>query len=266
MKYRFAGLVAAFLVIAVLVALRPGVEQTAVALLQTETPTVTTTAATSTSTPGTPSPTVSPTVTTTPGPPGTLVANFPQSACIGPFPPASANVTFSWSGLTNVVAIYVDLSLFDNNFQDGTYISSQQPASTTSFTWNGLVAGQPHFWRVTALGANGQWVSSEFLRFVPCGVARIVGVSHACTGGGLSMVTFRWAPSSSPGFFQFLDLSLQNNGFAPGTFLGAGPLPATQQALIWSGIIANQQHFFRANVNSIFGWSASQTVAYTPVC
>jgi len=258
----------AFAAVMAVLALKPGSEGRAAAVLQTATPTSTiaaTSTATATATVPTATATATATSTTVPGPTGPIT-NFPSSACVGGFPPASANVTFSWTGLSNVSVIYLDLSLFDNDFQDGTYVTSILPPGTTSFTWNGLVAGQAHFWRVTGRGLNGDWVSSEFRRFVPCGTARLLGITYACTGNGRATVTFRWAPSSSPGFFQFLDLSLQNNNFAPGTFLGAGALPPTWQALVWPGIVANAAHYFRVNTFSIFGWGPSATGSFVASC
>jgi hypothetical protein len=166
-----------------------------------------------------------------------------------------------------VSAIYLDLTLFDNNFQDGTFITAVLPAGTTSFTWRGLLPGQAHFWRVTGQGLDGTWVMSNFASFTPCGTQRLLTTSYVCTGGGRATVIFRWAPSSSAGLLQFLDLTLFNNGFAPGTFLGAGPLPPDQQALVWPGILANTVHFYRVNnLTQFFGWGPSVTGTFVASC
>jgi hypothetical protein len=162
--------------------------------------------------------------------------------------------------------VYLDISLFDNNFQDGTFLTVVLPAGTTTFTWNGLVPGFAHFWRVTGQGLDGNWVMSDFQRFTPCGQQRLLDVQYSCTGGGRATVIFRWAPTSSPGILQFLDLTLFNNGFIPGTFLGAGPLPASQQAVVWPGILANVQHYYRVNTLTVFGWGPSLTGSFVAVC
>jgi len=175
-------------------------------------------------------------------------------------------VLFTWTGPTNVSAIYLDLSLFDNNFADGTYITVVLPSGTTSYTWDGIQAGVAHFWRISGQSLNGGWVMSDFQRFTPCGTQRLLAVEYTCTGGGRATVAFRWAPSSSPANFLFLDITLFNNNFAPNTFLGAGPLPPTQQALVWGGILANLVHYYRVNASSIFGWGPSLTGSFVAQC
>jgi hypothetical protein len=268
---KLTGLLVGFCAIMAVIALRPGGERAAVALLQTETPTSTNTAEAPTSTPTstvpTSTPTATPTATSTPGPSTAPILNFPTSQCLGSFPFASsANVTFTWTGPTNVSAIFLDLSIFDNTFADGTYITMVLAPGTTTFTWNGIQPGVAHFWRVTGQGLNGDWVMSAFGRFTPCGTQRLLSINYSCTGAGRARVEFRWAPSSSAADFQFLDISLFNNGFAPGTFLGAGPIIPNAQGLFWDGILANAAHYFRVNAFTIFGWGPSQTGSFVAVC
>jgi hypothetical protein len=264
---RFIGLFAAFAAVLTIIAFSPGAQRNVVAQLQSETPTDTTVADTATSTVTT-SATASPTATTTPGPSRRPQIEFPDTTCVGgsPFFPTSANVTFEWAGPTNVSAIFLDLSIFDNFFADGTYITVVLAPGTREFTWNGLQPGIAHHWRVTGLGLDGNFVMSDFGRFTPCGTQRLLNINYSCTGGGRANVEFRWAPSSSPGFFQFVDLSLFNNGFAPNTFLGSGPHAGEVQGLVWPGILANTLHFFRVNTFTLFGWSPSQTGTFVAQC
>jgi hypothetical protein len=78
-------------------------------------------------------------------------------------------------------------------------------------------------------------------------------------------VEFAWSPSGQG--VQWLDLSLFNNNFAPGTFLGAGPLAPGQTTLVWNGLIPNATHFVRINTATAFGWEPSVTAAFnTPAC
>jgi hypothetical protein len=270
MRLRFIGLFGAFVLVTTVVALRPGSSQPAGAVLQTETPTEepsnTPTSVTDTAT-ATATTTTTPTATSTPGPSAEPVLGFPTSVCNGAFPfPTTASVTFNWSGPTNVVRVYLDLSLFDNSFVDGTYLTMVLAPGTTSYTWNGLIPGFAHFWRISGERADGTFVSSDFRRFTPCAAQRLLDTQYTCTGGGRATVTFRWAPTSSPGILQYLDLTLFNNGFAQGTFLGAGPLDPAQQAVVWPGILANVQHFFRVNTLTVFGWGPSLTGSFVAVC
>jgi hypothetical protein len=61
---------------------------------------------------------------------------------------------------------------------------------------------------------------------------------------------------------QWVDLSLLDNNFAPGTFLSAGPLPATQSGLVWDGLLPGALVFARVNTLTPSGWSASPMMAF----
>jgi hypothetical protein len=76
---------------------------------------------------------------------------------------------------------------------------------------------------------------------------------------------FLWNPSHAG--TQFLDLSVINNGFAPGTFLGAGPFPASHWGFVWPGLLQGTTHYARVNTLTREGWKPSATLAfYTPRC
>jgi hypothetical protein len=78
-------------------------------------------------------------------------------------------------------------------------------------------------------------------------------------------VEFAW--NSSGQGIQWLDLSLFNNNFAPGTFLGAGPMASGQNTLVWDGLLANTTHYVRVNTFTSQGWEASLTYAFnTAAC
>src|SRR5690348_3491329 len=53
---------------------------------------------------------------------------------------------------------------------------------------------------------------------------------------------------------QFVDLSLFNNGFLFGTFIGQGPLPPYQNQFTWTGLLPNAQHYIRVNTSTVYGW------------
>jgi hypothetical protein len=120
-------------------------------------------------------------------------------------------------------------------------------------------------WRVNALTPTG-WVPSETGAFVPCGGPALLFGPITCTSSATATVNFRWAPPSSPGIVQFIDLSIFDNGFVPGTFINSGPLAATAQSHSWPGIRSGVTHYFRVNVLSIFGWSNTFVASFTPQC
>jgi hypothetical protein len=76
---------------------------------------------------------------------------------------------------------------------------------------------------------------------------------------------FLWTPSHAGS--QWLDLSIFNNGFAPGTFIGAGALAPGAWGFVWDGLREGTPHFARVNTLTAAGWMPSQTLSfYTPVC
>ena len=78
-------------------------------------------------------------------------------------------------------------------------------------------------------------------------------------------VIFLWTPSRSGP--QWLDLSLVNNGFAPGTFVSMGSLAPQTWGWVWTGVLEGSTHFARVNTLTAAGWKPGETLAfYTPVC
>lgn len=80
-------------------------------------------------------------------------------------------------------------------------------------------------------------------------------VAQGCSGAGRVTVTFSWVPSLI-GDGQWVDLTLFNNGFVWGTFLGAGPILMIPwydgvYSYTWEGLLPNTTHYWR--VNTFFG-------------
>lgn len=61
---------------------------------------------------------------------------------------------------------------------------------------------------------------------------------------------------------QFEDLSLSNNGWVFGTFLGIGPFAPSQNTSVWDGLLPGLWHYLRINTLTAFGWQPSQTIAF----
>jgi hypothetical protein len=70
-------------------------------------------------------------------------------------------------------------------------------------------------------------------------------------------VFFQWTPAW--GDEQWLDLSLFNNGFAPGTHVGYGPFTGSASGVIWYGLLPNRVHYARVNTRDINEWEPSAT-------
>jgi hypothetical protein len=90
--------------------------------------------------------------------------NQPTSSCSS----ARASVTFTWRPVPGSSQQWIDLSTQDNGFAAGTFISEGPfNGSTTSYVWDGIRAGQRHFWRVNSNTAEG-WQPSDTGSFTPC--------------------------------------------------------------------------------------------------
>jgi len=64
---------------------------------------------------------------------------------------------------------------------------------------------------------------------------------------GNAKATFNWIPVTPNGVVQYLDLSLSNNGFTPGTFVSVGPLAGDASTYVWDGLVPGTVHVFRVN-------------------
>ena len=85
-------------------------------------------------------------------------------------------------------------------------------------------------------------------------------ISQECLPNNKVRITVTWVTYNQG--HQWVDLSLFNNGFAWGTFLGAGPLPSWQSSLTWDGLISGYWHYLRVNTLTSWGWVPSHTIAF----
>jgi len=78
---------------------------------------------------------------------------------------------------------------------------------------------------------------------------------------GTVQVVFLWTPSRQGQ--QWLDLSVFNNGFTPGTVVGVGPLSPDAWGFVWDGLLPGVTHYVRVNTLTPWGWQPSATAAFT---
>jgi len=114
-----------------------------------------------------------------------------------------------------------------------------------------------------ALGAAYHGTAAEAAPSYPN--ADNVRLSQQCLPDGRVRLNINWTSYGlGP---QWVDLSVFNNGFIFGTFLGWGPLSPYTNSLSWDGLLPNTQHFLRVNALTPYGWTASQTVTiFTQSC
>jgi hypothetical protein len=100
-------------------------------------------------------------------------------------------------------------------------------------------------------------------RIIPAeATASDLSYTNTCSGGKAD-VTFRWT-GNAPGGQQWFDLTLFDNGWQPGTFIGAGPIDGSVTSYTWSGLVASQQHVVRINQLVNGQWQTSQSWLFTP--
>ncbi len=183
--------------------------------------------------------------------------------------PGRVTVTFAWPrAASDVSAIWVDLSLSGDEFSPGTFAGAGPlRGDATTLSWDGILGGgRLHYYRVNAftgsgwrLLAMGSFASGE----CGSGIPALQPVQQECIPGdpyNRVRVTFAWTPNLHAGF-QYLDLTLSNNGFAPGTFIG-GPLAGGAASDRWDGLLPNALHYWR--INDLVGgsWLTSETGAF----
>lgn len=91
--------------------------------------------------------------------------------------------------------------------------------------------------------------------------AELGSLSASCASG--ANVTFNWTPVIGA-WGQWLDLSILNNGFAPDTFIGHGPLPPDTGSAMWPGLAPGVRHYWRVNSLTEAGWVTSATGSFIP--
>lgn len=180
---------------------------------------------------------------------------------------ASAEATFRIPSRTQVGTaveeIWVDISLSNNNFASGTFIGAgpfTPGANVGEFAWHDLFLGRRHYYRLNGMTPSG-WAEIGRGAFDTPDCVDVIG--QLCQLDGRLVVDFGLqpappalsdAPGSIDGVEQWIDLSLFNNGFAPRTFIGAGPLPATFTSdeavpggFAWVGVLPGRTHYYRIN-------------------
>lgn len=161
---------------------------------------------------------------------------------------------------------WLDISLFAGGFAPGTFIGiGPLEADRVGFLLTGMVPNRTHYVRVNTLTSEG-WVSGTWSSFLTldcagAGPARLEdGGTVGCEQGQLLGV-FSWTPAAS-GEVQWLDLTTQNNGFAAGTFISAGPLNRDLATYQWRGLSSYTTHYWRINTWTGSQWLTSATGSF----
>jgi hypothetical protein len=157
-------------------------------------------------------------------------------------------------------AVWIDLSIFDNDFAPGTFLNAgpfTPSADGLLFSWSDLAMQKTHFYRLNA-HVGTRWVELGRGSFETPDCFGLVN-QIVCNESGTNFVGFGLpfmeaqlppgVPARAPltALQSWLDLSLQDNGFLPGTFIGARTsLPSSTYG--WSGIAPGLRHAYRWNL------------------
>ncbi len=111
---------------------------------------------------------------------------------------STATITFSWTA-DGDGAQWLDLSVTNNGFADGTYLSAGPlSANQSTLAWQGVLAGRTHYWRITSLGSNG-WKTSVTGSFTPCPAALPPASPVTAAGLDLQLLQSQNADRSAAG-------------------------------------------------------------------
>jgi len=201
--------------------------------------------------------------------PSPLVLNYQQ--CYA-YHPGEVEIDLSWSPAGGTQ--WVDVSLFDNGFAPGTFVGiGPMSGLNNNVHERGFLGNRMHYVRVNSLTAYG-WVATQTLAFMTLDCApapsaltyKLYGpVRFGCSESDMGTDTYSWETfGAGDANNQWLDISLVNNGFAPGTFVGIGPIPINRgyQAAPSVGSRSTVV-YWRVNTPTARGWIASPTAAST---
>jgi hypothetical protein len=137
----------------------------------------------------------------------------------------------------------------------------------TGRRWEGVTVRWLLFLPLAVLMATFRPMPAATVSADPLVASKITVSAQQCDTSSPSSVsaTISWVPSRRGR--QWLDISLFNNRFAPGTFIGIGPLPPRTDAFVWSGLRPGLTHFLRVNTLSPYGWETSESIVFaTQAC
>lgn len=157
-------------------------------------------------------------------------------------------------------AIWIDLSLFENGFAAGTYLNAGPFVSIATpgggFSWYGLLPKTTHFYRLNA-HVGHQWVELGAGQFETPDCDPLVAMTCLVKEPNTpDDVGFEFpaaipvdaaAPHGVVAVDSWLDLSLFDNDFAAGTFVGVD-LGYPNPSFRWRGIRPAERHYYRWNV------------------
>lgn len=165
----------------------------------------------------------------------------------------------------SVDAVWIDLSLVDNNFLSGSFVAIGPFLSQSdghAVFWNGLLPGKQHFYRFNALvGERWVQVGAGFFETPDCDV--VTQISCDSAEALINKVRFNLAAWRPKGLgpppdkdhpVEWLDLTLWYDFFEGSSVVGT---PIHTPTTLEMNILPGLRHFYRRNVLGVDGrWYA----------
>lgn len=87
-----------------------------------------------------------------------------------------------------------------------------------------------------------------------------LSIVQTCQPGNSVQVSLHWTTYNLGS--QWIDVSVNNNNFAPGTFLSNGPLSPTTNLVVVNGAQTSTTLYARINTQTANGWYVSPTIQF----
>lgn len=174
------------------------------------------------------------------------------------------DVTLRWLPVDGVTEQWIEYTLHDNDFAEGTFTVIPVEPDATQHTTDALRSDLPNFWRILSTTEEGV-VASPTGAFKPCSRPLLLQGPVECRTFDSAAVTFRWAPLAGASA-QWLEID-QSASFDGPTARRFGPLAPTQQELQRGSFLSDVTYYFRVAATAPDGGEVySQTGRFTPEC
>ena len=163
----------------------------------------------------------------------------PSASCSG----NPGNVTLNWTPAPGSATQTLQISVYDNDFESGTFTSVKLGPDATTHSMAALERDIPSYWRIVS-GSGSAEVASETSAFVPCGGPFLLWGPLECRNFTSAAVRFRWAPSANFTGQQWLEFD-SDGDWTGDDFWTAGPYSPSTETVRRSGFQNNVGYLFR---------------------
>jgi sortase A len=185
----------------------------------------------------------------------------PLSTCTG----AGAQVTLLWRPASDTAQQWIEYSLHDNDFAEGTYGKIEVSPGQSRMVIQAPATTLPNFWRVVTVTASGE-VASRTGAFVPCERPLLLWGPMECRNMHSTTVYFRWAPMAGMTGHQVMEFDTSPD-FNTANLRSSIAMTGATSELRRSGFENGVTYYFRVVLVQEDGTRlASQNGWFTPDC